>query len=61
MYVVSLCISDHMICSLVLLNKEIDVLELMIDHGVMESLCEIFSTCEDEDTLVWELWLLFLC
>ena len=51
----------YLICSLVLLNKEIDVLELMIDHGVMESLCEIFSTCEDEDTLVWELWLLFLC
>ena len=40
----------------VLLDKEIEVLEMMIEHGILEKLCEIFSTCQDEDTLVWRLW-----
>ena len=43
--------------SVVLLDKDIDVLGLMIQHGIIESLCEIFCTCTAGDTLVWRLWL----
>ena len=38
--------------SVVLLDKELEVLSLMIQHGILERLCEIFCTCKDEDTLV---------
>ena len=36
----------------VLLDKKKAILEMMIKHGIMEGLCEIFSTSNDEDTLV---------
>ena len=35
-----------------LLDKKKEILEMMIKHGIMEGLCEIFSTSTDEDTLV---------
>ena len=56
-------LSDFLISmdtSVVLLEKETEVLELMIQHGIMESLCELFCTCEDEDTLVCRLCSFFL-
>ena len=36
----------------VLLDKKKDVLDMMVKHGIMEGLCEIFSASNDEDTLV---------
>ena len=42
----------------VLLDKETEVLEMMIEHGIMERLCDIFCTCQDEDTIVWMVFLL---
>ena len=36
----------------VLLDKKTEVLDMMIKHGIMDSLCEIFSTSSDKDTLV---------
>ena len=36
----------------VLLDKKKEILDMMIMHGILEELCEIFSTSTDEDTLV---------
>ena len=36
----------------IIVDKDREVLELMINHGVLEGLCEIFSTSQDEDLLV---------
>ena len=36
----------------VLLDKKKEILDMMLKHGIMEGLCEIFSTSTDEDTLV---------
>ena len=36
----------------VILDKQPEVLSMMMKHGLLEGLCEIFSTSEDEDTLV---------
>ena len=36
----------------VLLDTKKELLDMMIKHGIMEGLCEIFSTSNDEDTLV---------
>ena len=36
----------------VLLDKKTEILDMMIKHGIMEGLCEIFSRCQDEHTLV---------
>ena len=36
----------------VLLDKKNEILDTMINHGIMAGLSEIFSTCQDEDTLV---------
>lgn len=33
-------------------EKDVAVLEMMINHGVLEGLCEIFSTADDDDLLV---------
>ena len=36
----------------VLLDKKEEILDMMIKDGIMEGLCELFSSCQDEDTLV---------
>ena len=36
----------------VVLDKKTEILDMMIKHGIMDGLCEIFSTCQDEDILV---------
>ena len=36
----------------VLLDKKTELLDLMMKHGIIDGLCEIFSTCQDDDTLV---------
>ena len=47
------CLKDPVLIFVdVLLDKKKEVLDMMLHHGIMEGLCEIFCTCEDEDTLV---------
>ena len=36
----------------VLLDNKTEILDMMMKHGIIDGLCEIFSTCSDEDTLV---------
>ena len=36
----------------VLLDKKTELLDLMIKHGIIDGLSEIYSTCSDEDALV---------
>ena len=36
----------------VLLDQKTEILDMMMKHGIIDGLCEIFSTCSDEDTLV---------
>ena len=59
-YILNVCASfvDYLFCPTyifidVLLDKQKEVLDTMIQHGIMDGLCEIFSTSADEDTLVW--------
>ena len=43
---------DFFFVPVIIVEKDREVLELMINHGVLEGLCEIFSTSQDEDLLV---------
>ena len=36
----------------IIVGKDVEILEMMINHGVLDLLCEIFSTSQDEDLLV---------
>ena len=41
-----------LLCVDALLDKKTEVIDMMVKHGILEGLCEIFSTSSDEDTLV---------
>ena len=38
--------------TVVILEKRKDVFDMMLKYGLIDGLCNIFSTCKDEDTLV---------
>ena len=44
--------SSNLIFVDVLLDKKKELLDMMLKHGIIDGLCEVFSTCQDEDTLV---------
>ena len=43
------------------LDKKTEILDIMTKHGIMDGLCEIFSTTQDEDILVCIDKSIFLC
>ena len=54
-YIMNVCaysVIFDFISLVVLLEKNKEILEIMMKHGIIDALCEVFSTCQDEDTLV---------
>ena len=43
---------SYLIVLVVVLDKKNEVLYMMLKHGIIDVLCEIFSTSKDEDVIV---------
>ena len=52
MYISSLLIIYILWILVVVLEQKKEVLDMMIKYGIMDGLCDIFSTSTDENTLV---------
>ena len=53
LYNLSFCLyNPDLIFLVVVLDKQHDILGMMMKHGIIEVLCQIFSTSQDKDTLV---------